>query len=104
MQITDTQQFDITVEAKDSKGNDVPDNLTWTTTSANGTTVTVDDSTTLKVTVAAGNPEVGVTVTATDPSGLTGTLSFDVVGGAATALTLKAGDPTEQAPAPAPSA
>lgn len=99
MQITDTQQFDINVEAKDSKGNDVPDNLTWAITSTAGTVLTVDDTTTLKVTIAAGQPEVGITVTATDPNGLSGTLSFDVVGGAATALTLTAGDPTEQPPA-----
>jgi hypothetical protein len=97
MQITDTQQFDITVDAKDSKGNDVPDNLTWTTSSTAGTVVNVDDTTTLKVTVVAGNPEVGVTATATDPNGLTGTLSFDVVGGAATSLTLNAGTPSTQA-------
>lgn len=99
MQITDTQQFDINVEAKDSKGNDVPDSLTWEISSTAGTTLTVDDETTLKVTVAAGNPEVGIVITATDPNGLSGTLSFDVLGGAATALTLTAGDPTEQAPA-----
>jgi hypothetical protein len=96
MQITDAQQFDIAVEAKDSRGHDVPDNLTWTTSSTAGTKVNVDDTTTLKVTVVAGAPEVGVTVTATDPSGLTGTLSFDVVGGAATALTLTPADPIAQ--------
>jgi len=96
MQITDTQQFDIVVEAKDSKGNDVPDNLTWTTSSTAGTVVNVDDATTLKVTVVAGAPETGVTVTATDPNGLTGTLSFDVVGGAVTALTLTPSDPVDQ--------
>jgi hypothetical protein len=96
MQITDTQQFDITVDAKDSKGNDVPDNLTWTITSTGGTTLTVDDATTLKVTIKAGAPEAGITVTATDPNALTGTLSFDVVGGAATSLKLNAGTPSTQ--------
>jgi len=97
MQIVDNQQFDINVEAKDSKGNDVPDQLTWTSSSTGGTVVNVDDETTLKVTVVAGNPEVGITITAADPNGLTGTLSFDVVGGAATALTLTPSDPTDQA-------
>lgn len=96
MQITDAQKFDITVEAKDSKGNDVPDNLTWAIVSTAGTTLTVDDATTLKVTIVGGAPETGITVTATDPNNLTGTLSFDVVGGAATNLTLTAGTPSDQ--------
>lgn len=96
MQITDTEQFDITADAKDSKGNDVPDNLTWKISSTGGTTLTVDDTTTLKVTIVAGAPEAGITVTATDPNNLTGTLSFDVVGGAATSLALTAGTPTPQ--------
>lgn len=99
MQITDTQQFDITVEAKDSKGNDVPDSLSWTISSTAGTTLTVDDATTLKVTIVAGNPEAGIVVTATDPNGLTGSVTFDVVGGAATILNLTPGSPTEQPPA-----
>jgi hypothetical protein len=103
MQITDTQQFDINVQPMDSKGNVVPDSLSWTIASTAGTTLTVDDATTLLVTVVAGGPEAGVAVTATDANGLTGTLTFDVVGGAATILNLTPGAPVEQpAPAPAP--
>lgn len=103
MQITDTQQFDIDVTPVDSKGNTVPDSLTWTISSTAGTTLTVDDATTLKVTVVAGAPEAGISVVATDPNGLTGTLVFDVVGGAATILNLTPGTPVEQ-PAPVPAA
>lgn len=99
MQITDTQQFDIDVTPEDSKGDAVPDSLTWTISSTAGTTLAVDDATTLKVTIVAGAPEAGIVVTATDPNGLTGTLSFDVIGGTATTLNLAAGTPTEQAPA-----
>lgn len=102
MQITDTQQFTITVEPLDSKGDATSDTLTWTTSSTAGTTVTADP-TTLVATVVAGGPETGVTVTATDPNGLTGTLSFDVTAGTAASLTLTPGAVTEQG-APAPTA
>jgi len=98
MQITDTQQFDITVAPLDSKGDPTSDTLTWAISSANGTTVTADP-TTLVGTVVAGNPEVGITVTVTDPNGVTGTLSFDVTAGVAKSLTLTPGTPTEQPPA-----
>lgn len=103
MQITDTQQFDIDVTPEDSKGNAVPDSLTWQISSTAGTTLTVDDATTLKVTIVAGQPEAGVAVTATDPNGVTGVVNFDVVGGAATILNLTPGTPTEQ-PAATPAA
>ena len=99
MQITDTQQFDITVSPIDSKGDPTSDTLAWTTSSTGGTTVAVD-ATTLVGTVVAGAPETGITVTVRDPNGLTGTLSFDVVGGTAVSLALNAGEPVEQAPAP----
>jgi hypothetical protein len=103
MQITDTQQFDIDVTADDSKGNAVPDTLTWTISSTAGTTLTVDDATTLKVTIVAGAPEAGIVATATDPNGVTGNVTFDVVGGAAAILNLTPGTPTDQpAPVPAP--
>lgn len=98
MQITDTQQFDITVAPLDSKGDATSDTLTWSTSSTAGTTVAVD-ATTLVGTVVAGAPETGITVTVTDPNGLTGTLSFDVVGGTAVSLSLNAGTPVEQPPA-----
>lgn len=95
MQITDTQKFDITVLPEDSKGDPTSDSLTWTISSTAGTTVTAD-STTLIGTVVAGNPEVGITVTVTDPNGITGTLSFDVVAGTATQFVLTPGTPSEQ--------
>ena len=98
MQITDTQQFDVTVQPLDSKGDATSDTLTWSIASAGGTTVTAD-ATTLVGTVVAGNPETGVTVMVTDPNGLTGTLSFDVVGGTAVSLNLVPGTPVEQPPA-----
>lgn len=96
MQITDTQQFPITVEPLDSKGDPTSDTLVWTITSTAGTTVTAD-TTTLVGTVKAGGPETGITVTVTDPNGLTGTLSFDVVAGTAKSLTLTPGTPVTQA-------
>lgn len=95
MQITDTQEFTITVEPEDSKGDATSDTLTWSISSTAGTTVTADE-TTLVATVIAGNPEVGITVTATDPNGITGTLSFDVVAGVAKTLSLTPGTPSEQ--------
>lgn len=95
MQITDTQKFTITVQPLDSKGDPTSDTLTWAISSTAGTTVTADEST-LIGTVVAGNPEAGITVTVTDPNGVTGTLSFDVTAGAAVSLNLVAGDPTEQ--------
>ena len=101
MQITDTQEFPITVEPLDSKGDKTSDTLTWTIKSTAGATVTAD-ATTLVGTVVAGGPETGVTVTVSDPNGLTGTLSFDVVAGAAKTLTLTPGTPVEQPPVPAP--
>jgi hypothetical protein len=104
MQITDTQEFPITVEPVDSKGDPTSDTLVWSIKTAAGATVSAD-ATTLIGTVKAGGPETGVTVTVTDPNGLTGTLSFDVVAGAAKTLTLTPGTPVAQppaAPAPAP--
>ncbi len=95
MQITDTQQFTITVEPEDSKGDATSDTLTWAISSTAGTKVTAD-ATTLLGTVVAGGPEAGITVTVTDPNGITGTLSFDVVAGEAKTLSLTAGTPSEQ--------
>jgi archaellum component FlaG (FlaF/FlaG flagellin family) len=98
MQITDTQEFVITVQPEDSKGDPTSDTLTWSIKSTAGSTVTAD-TTTLLGTVVAGGPETGITVTVTDPNGVTGTLSFDVVAGAAKTLTLTPGSPTDQPPA-----
>lgn len=104
MQITDTQQFDVTVSPLDSKGNPTSDTLTWTTSSTNGTTVVVDDATTLKVTVVAGGPEDGITLTGTDENGLAGSVSFGVGSGKAVTLSLNESEPVEQPTATEPPA
>lgn len=96
-------QFDLTVNPTDVLGNPVSDTLTWTDSDSSGTTtLTVDDATTLKVTVACPGPNVlgGVIITVVDADGVTGTYTFDVVADVATAFTFAASTPVKIAPAP----
>jgi hypothetical protein len=96
VQLTDTQEVVLSVEAEDSKGNEVPDTLSWSESSG-GATVTLQPSAdTMSCTVVANEPGLGAVVTVTDGANLSATMSFDVVGGAAATLNITAGDPTEQ--------
>jgi hypothetical protein len=59
--------------------------------------VTLDISAdTLTATVVAGTPATGVVVTATDPNGVSGSISVDVVAGAAASLVITPGTPVAQ--------
>lgn len=103
MQLKDTQQVDLAVEAVDSKGFDVVgDAITWTASDTTAVTlVPAPDGKT--VTVVANSPAVGVVLTATDSNGLTVTDTVDVITGDAVALKITEGTPVDQPPAePAP--
>lgn len=107
MQLQDTKQVDLGVEAVDSKGFDVVgDTVTWT--ASDTTAVTLVPSPDGKtVTVVANSPAVGVVLTAVDNNGLTITDTVDVIPGDAVALRITEGTPVDQppvAPEPAPGA
>lgn len=96
-QVPVSYEFDLTVNPTDLEGNPVADNLTWTNSDTTGaTTLTVDDTTTLKVTIKVVGPATptGVVITATDANAVTGSYTFDVVADAATAFTIAATTPT----------
>jgi hypothetical protein len=99
LQVPVGYEFDINVQPDDIEGNPVPDTLTWTISDTTNTTLTVDDATTLKVTVQVLAPSPGVSVTATDANGVTGALDFDAVADVVTSLALTPGTPTK-IPAP----
>lgn len=88
-------EFDITVIADDILGNPVPDTLTWALSDTTNAALTVDDATTLKVTIQAVAPATGITVTATDPNNVTGSLTFDTVPDVATSLVLTPATPVK---------
>lgn len=93
-------QFDLTVAPVDVLGNPVADTLTWTNSDATGaTTLTVDDATTLKVTIQVLSPVTDAVITATDAAGLTGSYAFDGTPDVATAFTLAASAPVKIATA-----
>lgn len=102
LQLTDTQQFTASVVAKDAKGNDVPDTLTWASDD-NGAVVTLapsaDTLSCLIVAVAPGTANY----TATDASGLSVSGQAVVGAGAPADLVLTEGAPEAQ-PAAAPAA
>jgi len=95
LQVPVGYEFDIVVSPTDIEGNAVPDALTWTISDTTNTTLAVDDATTLKVTIQVLAPSTGVVVTATDATGLTGTLDFDAVPDVVTALALAPSTPVK---------
>lgn len=95
LQVPVGYEFDITVAPEDIEGNPVPDTLSWTISDTTNTTLTVDDATTLKVTIQVLNPSTGVTITATDPSGLSGALDFDAVADVVASLALTPAAPVK---------
>lgn len=91
-------QFSLTVAPVDVLGNPVSDTLTWTSSDVTGaTTLTVNDATTLVVTVAVPGPGTltDVVITATDANNNTGSYTFDVVADVATALSFTASAPVK---------
>lgn len=95
-QVPVSYQFDIAVAPVDVLGNPVADTLTWTNSDTTGAvTLTVDDSTTLKVTVAVSAPAADVVITATDANGLTGSYTFDAVADVAASLSLTPSAPVK---------
>lgn len=97
VQLTDTQQVTLTVQAEDSKGFPTSDNLTWST--ADDTVVSLQPSAdTMSCLCVAGDPGLGVVVTVTDGT-ISATESFDVVAGGVATLQISEGTPEEQPPA-----
>jgi hypothetical protein len=102
VQMRDTQQITVTVEAVDSKGNRVDSgNLTWTSDNQTVATVTIDPNNSMAATIVAGNPGAAV-VTVTDGN-LSGQELITVTAGAAASFTLTEGPVTDQ-PAATPAA
>lgn len=100
VQLTDTQQVTLTVEAEDSKGFPTSDSLTWT--SSDTTVVSLQPSAdTMSCLCVAGNPGLGCVVTVTDGT-ISATDSVDVVPGGAATLVISEGTPEEQPPPAGP--
>lgn len=100
MQIHDNQQFDIVVDALDSKGQEVAD--AFTATSDNEAALTVVPGADGKTfTLVAGLPGSAV-VTVSDGSGLSVTEAVDVVPGGAATISITEGAVSEQPPAAPP--
>jgi hypothetical protein len=90
-------EFNLTVDPTDIEGNPVADSITWTGETG-GVTLTVDDSTTLVVTVAAPagtTPATGIVIPAPHAGGVTATYTFDVVADVAAAFTIAASTPVK---------
>jgi len=98
VQITDTQQFAVSVEAVDSKGFPTADDFTASSSDETIATVTeAEDGRTF--TIVAGNPGSAV-ITITDGT-LSATEAVDVVAGDTAKITIVEGPVAEQ-PAPEP--
>ena len=103
--LTDTQKADLSISPVDSKGN--PAKLdgvpTWASSDATIVTVSGISADGLSATVYATGPAGTATVAVSGDADLgagvttiTGTLDVSVTGGAATAIAITAGTPTEQ--------
>jgi hypothetical protein len=101
VQLTDTQQVTLSVQAVDSKGYPTTDaNLTWAT--ADSTIVSLQPAAdAMSCLVVAGQPGLGCVVTVSDGD-RNATESFDVVGGGIATLQVTVGTPEEQPVAPTP--
>lgn len=93
VQLHDNEQFDLTVDTKDAKGFETPDQVTWTVDDETVATVVVSDDT-RTATIVAGNPGSAV-VTVTDGT-LTATEAVDVVPGGTALISLTEGPVTTQ--------
>lgn len=94
MQIHDTEQFTLSVQATDSKGFPVTDTLTWTVNNTDVATLAVS-SDTMSATVIAGRP--GSAVVTLSDGNLSATEAVDVIPGAASKLVITEGPASPQA-------
>jgi hypothetical protein len=94
VQIHDNEQFTLTADPQDSKGVDLADALTWTSSDESVVTLAVSDDT-HTATVVAGMPGSAV-VTVSDGT-LTATEAVDVVPGGVATITVTEG-PVEKQP------
>lgn len=100
VQLQDNQETDLTVTARDAAGNTVanPGALTWTVDSDTVLALTVDPTDQAKATVSAtGQLGVGTVTVSDDTDGdpttaeALGSLSFEVVTGPVTQISVQAG-------------
>ena len=96
LQLTDTQQVTLTVEAEDSKGNEVSDTFTWTVDNGSVLALTPSSDTTSCDCVAGTPGEANVTVTDSSTPPLTAVQAFTVAAGAAAQLVITPGAITSQ--------
>lgn len=95
MQLHDNEQVDLTVQTRDAKGFDTPDQITWTSSDETVATIAgVDDGDSKTATVVAGNPGSAV-VTVTDAT-LSATVAVDVVPAGTATISVAEGTPVEQ--------
>jgi hypothetical protein len=90
VQMQDTEQFTVTVEAVDSRGNPVAgDSLTWTVDNTEAVAINVDPSNPMRATIVAGRPGNAI-ITVSDGT-LSGQELVTVTAGAAVAFSLTEG-------------
>jgi hypothetical protein len=103
VQMRDTQQVRVSVEAVDSKGNQVESgNLTWTSDNETVATITVDPDNAMAAIIVAGSP--GAAVVTVSDGNLSGQELITVTAGAAASFSLSEGPITEQPAAATPPA
>lgn len=91
LQLTDNQQVTLSVEAEDSKGNEVADTFTWTVDNGDVIVLTVSDDTMSALCVAGAVGAANVTVTDSSATPLSATQSFTVTAGEASQLVITPG-------------
>lgn len=103
LQLTDTQQCDVSVKALNRKGNPAPvQNPVWSSSDSTVATVTQDAVDGLKAKVvagAAGTTQINVSADADMGDGvkpISAVLDVTVVGGQAVTFAVTTGTPTEQ--------
>lgn len=92
----------VTIEATNKEGQDVPDQIVWTTSDPANLALVADATTLVATLTASAVPTAAVTVTASDALGNTISGVVDTVDGVPTAFKMTFGTPTTPAPAPAP--
>jgi hypothetical protein len=100
--VTDGQEFDFELDELDSQGqpalNEDTDTVTWVLTPDTAGTFTVDTAVSRKGHFVTGTPAAGVTLVGTSSSGVAGTLTFDVTGGAVVTAGVAMSNVTDKAP------
>jgi ActR/RegA family two-component response regulator len=99
--ITDSQEFPVTVQAQDARGNpvDLAGKLAWASSDEKVLIVTghPDGSATVTATGKTGTAQVQVTDTETNGTQIAGVLDVTVTAGPAVSVTITPGTPSEQA-------